>query len=151
MEKNYCNKCGNCCKNIVVDFNQNIIFRDGIQKLDSEFAKMLEPVKTERNITFCNCKFLIDNLCTNPEKPDFCLKYPSSPFAFLPKECGYYGVIFLKKEQIMQKIRKLKEEIINYEALLVSASKQDYREYSIIIERHKNFISKYAQYGALDW
>ena len=40
MEKDYCNKCGACCKNIVVDFKRKILFRDGVQTLTDEFAKM---------------------------------------------------------------------------------------------------------------
>ena len=41
MENNYCNKCGECCKKIAVDFSKNIIYRDGIQTLDDnlKFSK----------------------------------------------------------------------------------------------------------------
>ena len=31
MEKDYCNKCGACCRNIAVDFEKKILFRDGVQ------------------------------------------------------------------------------------------------------------------------
>lgn len=143
---NYCNKCGECCKKIPVDFSKKIIYRDGIQTLTEEFESMLQPVETKENITFCSCKYLKDNLCTNPNKPSECIEYPSSPFAFLPENCGYYGVIFSKHENFMQKIRKMEEEIIHYEALMIKCSKEEAKQYSKIIEKHKSFINKYSHY-----
>ena len=146
MEKNYCNKCGGCCKKIAVDFERGIIYRDGIEPLGEKFKEMLEKTETKDGITFCTCKFLKDNLCTNPEKPDECADYPSSPFAFLPENCGYEGLIFLKKEHIKQKIRKLKEETADYTAQL-SSDKQSER----IIAHHNTLIEKYKMYGSDSW
>ena len=151
MKNNYCNHCGKCCSSIAVDFTQGIMFRDGIQKIDTDFFSLLEPFSKKDNIMFCKCKFLKNNLCTNDKKPEICINYPSSPFAFLPDNCGFYGEIFQKKEEIMQKIRKLKEEILHYETLLPLASKEEKREYTVIIEKHKKFISKYKPYGSENW
>ena len=145
MKQDYCNKCGACCKNIPVDFSHNVIFRDGIQELTSEFKTMLIPISKTNNITFCSCKYLVNNLCTHSKKPEECKIYPSSPFAFLPEECGYRGDIFIKLESIKQKIRKLKEEIIHYETL------DKTQELQKLINHHKNIINKYKQYGSEDW
>ncbi len=146
MEKDYCKKCGECCKNIAVDFEKMVMFRDGIQTLSSEFAKMLERNENRGNITICSCKYLKNNLCTNSNKPQECIDYPSSPFAFLQEDCGYEGYIFLKNEHIKQKVRKLKEEILHYETLL----SQD-KSVQKIINRHNAFIVKYKMYGSDDW
>lgn len=146
MEKNYCTKCGECCRNIAVDFFRNIIYRDGIQPLTSSFEKNLIKGEQKDNITFCTCKYLENSLCTNPQKPEECKNYPSSPFAFLPENCGYYGAVFVEREKFMEKIRKLEEEIIHYEALIAEASKDDAKQYAKIIEKHKNFINKYKMY-----
>lgn len=145
MKQDFCNKCGACCKNIPIDFSQRAIFRDGVQELTPEFEKMLVPTSKTNNITFCSCKYLVNNLCTNPKKPEECKNYPSSPFAFLPEDCGFRGEIFIKLENIKQKIRKLKEEIIYYESL------EDSKEFQKIIDHHRNTINKYKQYGSQDW
>ena len=146
MEKDYCNKCGRCCDRIAVDFSRNILYRDGIQPLTPDFVGFLIKGEQKDAVTFCTCKFLVNNLCTNPNKPDICKNYPSSPFAFLPEDCGYYGYIFTKHENFMQKIRKLKEEILHYETLMLSAPKDDAKQYAKIIEQHKRFIDKYKMY-----
>lgn len=146
MDKNYCNICGECCRKIAVDFTNNVIFRDGIQILPQDMKKWLIEVDKKDNITYCTCKFLQGNFCTNSNKPDICKNFPSSPFAFLPDNCGYYGVIFSKHEKFMQKIRKLKEEILHYETLMISCSKNDAKQYAKIINQHNKFIDKYKKY-----
>ncbi len=146
MNNNYCNMCGKCCNKIAVDFSKNIIYRDGIQTLDDNLKKCLIKTESKENITFCTCKYLQNNLCTHPNKPEICKNYPSSQFAFLPENCGYYGVIFSKHEKFMQKIRKLKEEILHYETLMISCPKNDAKQYAKIIEQHKKFIDKYKVY-----
>ena len=146
MEKNFCNKCGKCCEKIAVDFNTNVMYRDGIQVLSPTFSSMLIPVSRTKNITFCSCKFLINNLCTNPEKPKECSDYPNSPFAFLPEGCGYEGYIFMQNERVKQKVRKLKEEILDYSTKLSTE-----KELKKIIDHHQAFIDKYKQYGSYDW
>ena len=94
MEKDYCKKCGKCCKNIAVDFEKMVMFRDGIQPLSNAFADILVKKEKRGNVTICSCKFLENNLCTSLNKPVECISYPSSPFAFLPEDCGYEGDIF---------------------------------------------------------
>lgn len=146
MEKDYCKKCGKCCKNIAVDFEKMVMFRDGIQPLSNAFADILVKKEKRGNVTICSCKFLENNLCTSLNKPVECISYPSSPFAFLPEDCGYEGDIFLKLEHIKQKIRKLKEEILHYETLLTED-----KSVQKIIDRHNAFIAKYKAYGSDDW
>ena len=146
MKNSYCNKCGECCKNIAADFSKNIIYRDGIQPLSQEFSSLLEPGEIKNGITLCKCKYLVDNLCTHPNKPEVCKNFPSFPFAFLPEKCGYYGEMFIIRENFMQKLRKLEEEIIHYEALSKISSKDEAKQYAKIIEKHNNYLNKYRMY-----
>ena len=111
--EDFCNKCGACCNNIKADFNSKTLYWDGIMPLSEEFASMLIP---KQDGLYC-CKYLKNNTCTNENKPEICSKYPSSPFAELPEDCGYQGLVFMWNEKIKQKIRKLKEEIIHYNAI----------------------------------
>ena len=163
-----CSKCGICCRLIPIEDETKMLLRDGIQEPDQSFLDSLCPLSLEEacNINenyvekvqnifpsakFYSCKFLSEgNLCTNPEMPVACRNYPSHPLAIIPEDCGYEGEIFIKNEQLKQKIRKLKEEIIYYEALIASGDKNKHA-YTNIIENHKKFIEKYAPYGAWDW
>ena len=146
MSENFCNKCGACCRRIPVDFENKMLFFEGIQELTSEFEQMLIPDTKTNNITFCSCKYLKEGLCTNPNKPAECKNYPSSPFAYIPEGCGYYGLIFSKLEAQKQHIRKLKEEIIHYQTLLNSD-----KTVQRIIDHHQAIISKYKIYGSENW
>ena len=108
MTNNYCNKCGKCCSSIAIEKNTQKMYRDGIQTVNDEFLKMLILVSSDDRFDYYTCKYLHNNLCAQPQKPELCLNYPSHPFAFLPDDCGYAGIIFQKLESIKQKIRKLK-------------------------------------------
>ena len=62
------------------------------------------------------------------------------------------GEVFLKNENFKQKIRRLKEEIVNYEAIIsVSSEKQERESFEKIIKFHRKFINKYSAYGSQDW
>lgn len=146
MDRDFCNKCGECCKHIPVDFEKRLLFFDGIQNLTSEFEQMLIPISKTNNITFCSCKYLKENLCTNLNKPIECINYPSSPFAYIPDNCGFYGDIFFKLEKTKQHIRRLKEEIIHYQNILSTD-----KSLQKIINHHQAIIDKYKPYGSENW
>lgn len=103
--------------------------------------------------TFCkhcdiNCNLLTENdICANSGK----LKNISGePCIFIPEGCEHYGVIFLKLEEIKQKVRKYKEEIVYYEAMIASGCKEE-KVYIKIIASLNKFIEKYIPYGANNW
>ena len=149
MTENFCNKCGECCKNIEADFEAKVLYWDGKQLLTEEFADMLQ--KTEKHNIY-SCKFLENNLCTNENKPEICSNYPSSPFVNLPENCTCCGYIFMQKEKIKQQIRRLKEEIIHYDAIIVSINdKKEQNRLQKIITAKEKFIEKYKEYGSEDW
>jgi len=111
---------------------------------------MLLPINTKLGIY--TCKYLKNNLCTNPNKPDICKNYPSFPFIQLPENCGYEGIIFLKKEDIKHKIRKIKEEILNYTILLeTTKDKKEKQQYKKLIDIRNKSISKYKDFDSEDW
>lgn len=128
------------------------MYRDGIQPLGDIFESYLIPLETRENITICSCKYLQNGLCTNPEKPEICSIFPYSPLAFLPEECGFKGDIFLKREHLMQRIRKLKEEMLDYQTrLTLTHDKSEQRQLNRLIQSHQAFIDKYKVYGSNDW
>ncbi len=158
---NFCNHCGLCCK-LIPAYNGNII-RDGFQPVENFFTQLElstainineDYVQNVQNIfpqaEFYTCNYLSNNRCTNPNKPDNCKNFPASALALIPDECGYYGEIFIKNETLKQKIRKLKEEIIHYEAQILSNPKEK-NSYQKIINSHKNYIKKYEPFGAQNW
>ena len=152
MTKDYCIKCGLCCRNIRIEKDSQKLYWDGIQELPKDFFSMLILNKSDEKFDYYTCKYLMDNMCTNPQKHEICLKYPSNPFAFLTENCGYYGIIFQKQESVKQKVRKLKEEIIHYNALIETISdKSQKKQYMRIIESHKRFISAYSRFNSDDW
>ena len=152
MDRLFCKQCGECCRKIPVDFKKRIVYRDGIQELTEEFKNMLSPVVNNGDITYCICKFLSGNLCSNPNKPEECKKFPSSPFAYIPDCCAQSGNVFIESEKIKQRIRKLKEEIIDYNILVNTINNKFERNGLLkIIQKHEKFIEKYSEYGSHDW
>lgn len=163
-----CNHCGICCKLIPIDLEQKILIRDNIQNLDEKFLELLSPLQLDDaklidknyvnnilsifpNVKFFYCKLLSkDNLCTSIDKHEFCKTFPSDAMAIIPDECGYYGEIFIKNEEVKQKIRKYKEEIIYYKSMINSGCKEE-KVYTKIIESLERFIIKYQQFGSNNW
>lgn len=159
---NFCNHCGLCCK-LIPAINGNII-RDGKQPIEKFFipisidqalninenyVKKVQSLFPEAK--FYTCKYVSENKqCTNSHMPESCINYPSSPLAIIPDECGFSGEIFIKYETLKQKIRKLKEEIVHYESLIITNPKEK-NNYKKIIDSHNRFIKKYEQFGSLNW
>lgn len=150
MKTDYCKKCGACCKNIKIDTVNQMLLWDCKMPLTKEFEAMLLPIDEKHGIY--TCKYLKDCLCTNPNKPEICRNYPSFPFIELYENCGYEGQIFILKENLKHKIRKLKEEVLHYSVLSESTSnKKEKQQYEKLVNSHKKFISKYKDYGSGDW
>jgi len=102
---------------------------------------------------FCkHCKINCDYLTED----GFCSKQTEAPnisedsYIYIPENCEHYGILFLKLEEIKQKVRKYKEEIIYYEAMIASGCKEE-KVYKKIIDSLNKFIEKYKAFGANDW
>ncbi len=103
--------------------------------------------------TFCkqceiNCIYLTDNnICSKNKNSE---NISGEPHIFIPEDCEHYGTLFLKLEEVKQKVRKYKEEIIYYESMIASGCKEE-KVYLKIIDSLNRFIEKYTPYGAEEW
>ena len=159
---NFCKYCGMCCK--IIPAKNGMVLKDGCQtdfdnlipvtekeavNINEQFVRDIKTVLGETD--FYKCKYICeDNSCKNPDKPDSCADYPSTGLAIIPEECCYIGEVFIKREELKQKVRKYKEEIIHYEALIASGDK-DKDSYQKIIKSLQKFINKYSIYGSDNW
>lgn len=73
----------------------------------------------EEEITFYGCKYLQpDNLCSRYDtRLTLCKHCPSSPWSIVPPGCGFEGWLFWQREELKQKIRRSKEELIELQLL----------------------------------
>ena len=95
-----------------------------------------------------NCNYLTeDNICLKNNGQN---NISGETHIFIPEDCEHYGTVFLKLEEIKQKVRKYKEEIIYYEAMIASGCKEE-KVYHKIISSLNKFIEKYSPFGANDW
>lgn len=164
----FCNGCGMCCKLIPIKDGDGVLVRDGFQIVDEEFfsglyelsetaAKKLNTKYVESihnifpDVKFYSCKHLSpDNKCSLNEKPSVCINFPSTALAMIPEECSCLGDIFIKNEQLKHKIRMIKEEIMDYEILIENGDKNS-ASYKKIIDNLTRFVTKYKDFGSLDW
>lgn len=111
-------------------------------------------IEKPEKITFYKCKHIQDNnLCGIYEnRLELCDRFPTSPWAIVPPGCGYEGYMFQCREEIKQKIRKHKEDILECEAALqIEKNSERKSKYIAIIEKTKNIIAHYDKYGAQNW
>ena len=163
----YCKNCCKCCRLIPVIDDKKLI-RDGFQQFDDEFNSLIIPISETdaRNLdndyvervkenfpaaVFHRCSALSENnKCTADVKPSVCSEFPTSPCAFVPDECKYLGEIFLKNEELKQKIRLIKEEILDYKSRIELGDKSA-KAYKKIIENLNSVINKYSDFGSDKW
>lgn len=159
---NLCNHCCFCCKLIPVVDGKIVrdgvvdVF-DGLKRISRSTAREISAEYTEKVLQiypkaeFYTCTYLYDGyICINQETPEACTNFPSQPFALISEDCGYCGKIFLQNEEIKQKVRRYKEEIVYYEAMMKSDPKNKSGYEKIIVSLSK-FIKKYSVFGSEDW
>ena len=157
-----CKNCRLCCK--IIPAKNGIIIKDGFVKSCADFIEISaedaskineEYVKKIRDnlgkTGFFKCRFISDdNICTNPSLPDYCENFPSCGISVVPDECIFSGKVFLMFEEIKQKVRKTKEEILHYETL-INSDKKNRRTYEKIIRTLEKFNDKYKPLGSDMW
>jgi Fe-S-cluster containining protein len=169
--------CGKCCRVVTASqpYEKLLELKSQGDKEASNFLGIFEPYEsteaakaidapTVKNIlkkytqgeklTFYKCKYLLDNnLCSKyKDRPEVCVRFPSSPWAVVPPGCGYEGWLFQKREEIKQKIRKLKEEAIEFEAAIKDGQPPETTEkLQAAIEKINKIVEHYAEYGSKDW
>ena len=142
-----CNMCGKCCRVVTTsipykgllemsakgdkgakDFLSLFVPYESIEaarKVDAEVVDNIinrlidDGNYREDEITFYGCKYLQDNnLCSRYEnRLDLCRHCPSSPWSIVPPGCGFEGWLFWQREEIKQKIRRSKEELLELNLL----------------------------------
>lgn len=122
--------------------------------VDNVFDRIETMVEEHPEITFYKCKHIQDNnLCGRYEtRPELCGRFPTSPWSIIPPGCGYEGYLFQCREEIKQKIRKYKEDILEFEARLKTEQNPETKaKLESATEKMKNIITHYAKYGSADW
>ncbi len=108
----------------------------------------------EDQITFYRCRYLDDNnLCTRyQDRYTLCRHFPASPWAIVPPGCGYEGWLFTKREDIKQKIRKVKEELLELQLLKSKTKSADILiKISAVEKKMLHSIELYKKYGSENW
>ncbi len=108
----------------------------------------------EEEITFYGCKYLQpDNLCSRYDtRLTLCKLCPSSPWSIVPPGCGFEGWLFWQREELKQKIRRSKEELIELQLLKKkTANPENLKKILSVEQKIQKNIDLYKKYGSEDW
>jgi len=108
----------------------------------------------EQNLTFYKCKYIRDdNLCGNYEnRPLLCKHFPASPWAIVPPGCGFEGWLFMKREETKQKIRKVKEDLLEMQLLKMKTTNPEILLKIFAVEKKMHdSIEMHKKHGSDNW
>lgn len=177
-----CHMCGKCCRVVTtslsyaelkqmeqdgdkgaVDFLSLFVPYDSIESARNVDAGVVDNIINrlksdgsfdEKEITFYGCKYLQDNnLCSRYEtRLDLCKHCPSTPWAIVPPGCGFEGWLFWQREEIKQKIRKSKEELLELKLLRMRTKDENtLQKINIVEHKIQRGIDFYKKYGSENW
>lgn len=177
-----CHMCGKCCRVVTtslsyaelkqmeqdgdkgaVDFLSLFVPYDSIESARNVDAGVVDNIINrlksdgsfdENEITFYGCKYLQDNnLCSRYEtRLDLCKHCPSTPWSIVPPGCGFEGWLFWQREEIKQKIRKSKEELLELKLLRMrTKDKNTLQKIDIVEHKIQRGIDFYKKYGSENW
>lgn len=176
-----CHMCGRCCRVVTtsVPYNELVKLAESGDEGAKDFLSIFVPYESvsaarcvdsevvdniinlqkqdgnyREDITFYYCKYLQDNnLCSRYEtRLTLCKHCPSSPWVIVPPGCGFEGWLFWQREEIKQKIRRSKEELLELKLLKKRMSNPETLEKIAKVEQKINRnINMYSKYGSLDW
>ena len=177
-----CNMCGKCCRVVTTsvpykgllemsakgdkgakDFLSLFVPYESIEaarKVDAEVVDNIinrlidDGNYREDEITFYGCKYLQDNnLCSRYEnRLDLCRHCPSSPWSIVPPGCGFEGWLFWQREEIKQKIRRSKEELLELNLLRMRTKDEEtLKRISSVEHKITKNIEAYKKYGSENW
>jgi len=177
-----CHMCGSCCRisTTSLPYEELKALADEGQKGAIDFLEIFEPYPSieaarevnagivdnivdslkeddkynEKKLTFYRCRHIMENnLCgIYQNRKTLCDRFPSSPWAITPPGCGFEGWLFQKREEIKQKVRKLKESLLDFDVML--KEQQDpvqIKKIQEAIEKTQDIINYYSKYGSSDW
>ncbi len=177
-----CKMCGLCCRvaTTVVPYEKLLELQEQGDQGAVDFLELFEPYESieaarkvsaeivdniisglkedgnydEKNMTFYKCRFIReDNLCGRyEERKLLCKHFPSSPWAIVPPGCGFEGWLFWKREETKQKIRKVKEDLLELE-LLKSKTKdpETLLKIAAVEKKMYNSIELHKKHGSEFW
>lgn len=177
-----CHMCGKCCRVVTtsipyaelkqmeqdgdkgaVDFLSLFVPYDSIESARNVDAGVVDNIINrlksdgsfdENEITFYGCKYLQDNnLCSRYEtRLDLCKHCPSTPWSIVPPGCGFEGWLFWQREEIKQKIRKSKEELLELKLLRMRTKDENtLQKINIVEHKIQRGIDFYKKYGSENW
>lgn len=177
-----CHMCGKCCRVVTTStpYAQLKSMAESGDKGATDFLSLFEPYSSieaarnvdadvvdniinrlkndgkfdENNITFYGCRFLQDNnLCSRYEtRLDLCKHCPSTPWSIVPPNCGFEGWLFWQREEIKQKIRKSKEELLELQILrMKTIDKEVLKKIDAVEHKIQKSIDFYKKYGSENW
>ena len=177
-----CHMCGKCCRVVTtslsyaelkqmeqdgdkgaVDFLSLFVPYDSIESARNVDAGVVDNIINrlksdgsfdEKEITFYGCKYLQDNnLCSRYEtRLDLCKHCPSTPWSVVPPGCGFEGWLFWQREEIKQKIRKSKEELLELKLLRMRTKDENtLQKINIVEHKIQRGIDLYKKYGSENW
>lgn len=177
-----CHMCGKCCRVVTtsisyaelkqmeqdgdkgaVDFLSLFVPYDSIESARNVDAGVVDNIINrlksdgsfdENEITFYGCKYLQDNnLCSRYEtRLDLCKHCPSTPWSIVPPGCGFEGWLFWQREEIKQKIRKSKEELLELKLLRMRTKNENtLQKINIVEHKIQRGIDFYKKYGSENW
>ena len=177
-----CHMCGKCCRVVTtslsyaelkqmeqdgdkgaVDFLSLFVPYDSIESARNVDAGVVDNIINrlksdgsfdEKEITFYGCKYLQDNnLCSRYEtRLDLCKHCHSTPWSIVPPGCGFEGWLFWQREEIKQKIRKSKEELLELKLLRMRTKDENtLQKINIVEHKIQRGIDFYKKYGSENW
>lgn len=179
---NLCKMCGLCCRvaTTTIPYSELKKMCENGDKGAVDFLSIFEPYPSiedakkvsaetvenvinslkldgnynEKDMTFYKCKYLDDNnLCTRYEdRLLLCKHFPASPWAIVPPGCGFEGWLFMKREEAKQKIRKVKEELLELQLLKKkTVSPEILLKITAVEKKMLNSVELYKKYGSENW
>lgn len=175
-----CRMCGRCCRLSTTSktYSELLELVEAGEQSAIDFLDIFEPIKTIEeakkidkaiveniihqlenenlptdNLTFYTCKYIgEDNKCSKYlERKELCKVFPK-PWAVAPPNCGFEGWQFVKRETHKQKVRLLKEELLDMETQFKKAKSNTQRKkIERVIQKIKETLELYAQRGPIDW
>lgn len=77
---------------------------------------------------------------------------PQNVFSDIPENCGYYGWIFLKQEEHKQKVRKIKEEMIELKVKINnSKSNTKKKKYEHALKKIYEKLEDLKEFGPINF
>lgn len=177
-----CHMCGRCCRvsTTYIPYEELKSLAEQGDKGAIDFLEIFEPYESveaaravdkstvdnilkavnedgilkEKDITFYKCRYILDdNLCGIYEnRKELCSRCPSSPWCVVPPGCGFEGWLFQKREEIKQKIRKQKENLLLAQTYLHEAvTPEQIARINLTIDNIKKTIRAYEKYGSHNW